>query len=86
MYSFSLELCISGYLSYFHRLASVQEHRPAQVVALAAQARIPTKADRQTVMANIQAMVPNHDARVQSIMVCMWLAGIAKRSADYLKS
>ena len=53
----------------FYRLASVQEHRPPQVVALSAQAKIPTHADRQTVLENIQAMVPNHDARVQSIMV-----------------
>lgn len=51
------------------RLASVQEHRPPQPVSLSARARIPTMEDKKAVLENIQAMIPDHEARVQGIQV-----------------
>jgi hypothetical protein len=52
-----------------YRLASVQEHRPPQVVALSAQAKIPTMEDKKAVLQNIQAMIPDHEARLHGIQV-----------------
>ncbi|WAQ95092.1 CCDCX-like protein [Mya arenaria] len=51
------------------KLASVQEHRPPQVVALSAQAVMPTMQDKRAVLENIQAMVPDHQARLQGIQL-----------------
>ncbi|XP_052248269.1 uncharacterized protein LOC127856225 isoform X3 [Dreissena polymorpha] len=65
----SLKKCkkLTGTLFTLKRLASVQEHRPPQTVSLSARARIPTLEDKKAVLENIQAMVPNHEARVQGI-------------------
>ncbi|XP_052798223.1 coiled-coil domain-containing protein CG32809-like isoform X3 [Mya arenaria] len=65
----SLKKCkkLTGTLFTLKRLASVQEHRPPQVVALSAQAVMPTMQDKRAVLENIQAMVPDHQARLQGI-------------------
>ncbi|XP_053373818.1 SRC kinase signaling inhibitor 1-like isoform X4 [Mercenaria mercenaria] len=65
----SLKKCkkLTGTLFTLKRLASVQEHRPPQVVALSAQAKIPTMEDKKAVLQNIQAMIPDHEARLHGI-------------------
>ncbi|XP_060552651.1 sickle tail protein-like isoform X4 [Ruditapes philippinarum] len=77
----SLKKCkkLTGTLFTLKRLASVQEHRPPQVVALSAQAKIPTMEDKKAVLQNIQAMIPDHEARLHGIQAAETARQIKKK-------
>ncbi|KAK3603670.1 hypothetical protein CHS0354_017390 [Potamilus streckersoni] len=58
---------LTGTLFTLKRLASVQEHRPPQTVSLPLKGNIPSEDDKKSLLENIQALIPNHDARLQSL-------------------
>ncbi|KAL4222674.1 Actin interacting protein 3 [Mactra antiquata] len=77
----SLKKCkkLTGTLFTLKRLASVQEHRPPQPVALSVQAKIPTMEDKKAVLENIQAMIPDHEARLHGIQAAETARQIKKK-------
>lgn len=50
------------------RLASVQEKRPVSIPTVATKHEL-SDDDRQAVLQNIEAMIPNHEARMQCLEV-----------------
>ncbi|XP_041365826.1 LOW QUALITY PROTEIN: uncharacterized protein LOC121380885 [Gigantopelta aegis] len=58
---------LTGTLYTLKRLASVQEHRCPQVPAIAMSSLEPTEDDKQLVLENIRAVVPDHDSRLQRL-------------------
>lgn len=52
-----------------HRLASVQEHRTPQIPTKLVGGKIPSDDDKQALLDNIKAMVPDHQARLMKLEV-----------------
>ncbi|KAK3108044.1 hypothetical protein FSP39_000035 [Pinctada imbricata] len=60
---------LTGTLFTLKRLASVQEHRPVhQATSAMVGGRLPSEDDKKALLENIRAMVPDHNARVQSLV------------------
>ena len=56
-------------VNYSFRLASVQEQRPVNVPHF--QAKEPNADDHQALLENIAAIIPDHEARLQGVEVCV---------------